>query len=107
MMMKNMTLGEIIAERHFESIDESGVEREVVVRIGKPVPDDNEGGDWYCPFQITGFGDDKISAAFGVESMQALLLSLQKVAAELNYYQKVQKCKLTWLDQPDLGLPKT
>jgi hypothetical protein len=105
--MTNLTLGEIIAERHFEARDETGVEYDLVLHIGKPIPDANEGGDWCCPYQITGFNDNKVSAAFGVDSIQALLLSLQKAALELNHYQKVKNSNLTWLDQDDLGLPKS
>ncbi|HEX8183744.1 MAG TPA: hypothetical protein VF747_03310, partial [Blastocatellia bacterium] len=92
--------------RSFEAREATGTEREVTLRMGKPIPDPKEGGDWCCPYQIIGLGDDKVSAAFGVDPLQALLLALQKAGAELSYYQRVQNIKLTWLDDEDLGLPK-
>lgn len=104
--MSNISLGEVIAERYFEAEDEAGVRREVILRIGKPMPDQEEGGDWCCPYQIVGFGDDQVNAAYGVDPVQALLFSLQKAGLDLNYYQKAQKSKLTWLDDENLGLPE-
>ena len=103
--MSNINIGEVIAERYFQLQDEAGVRSEVVLRIGKPLPDPKAGGDWCCPYQIVGFGDDKVTAVFGVDPMQALLFGLQKAWFELHYYQKIHKRKLTWLGEDDLGLP--
>ena len=102
--MSGASIVEVIAERHFEAEDEAGLRREVVLRIGKPVHDPKEGGDWSCPYQIVGLWDDRVSAAYGVDPVQALLLSLQKAGLELNYYRTAQKGKLTWLGEEDLGL---
>lgn len=103
--MGDVSLGEVIAERYFEAQDEDGARREVVLRVGKPVPDPEEGGDWCCPYQIVGFGGDRVSPAYGVDSVQALLFGLQKAALDLKHYQQVQKSRLTWLGQEQLGLP--
>jgi hypothetical protein len=102
--MKELTLGEVIAERQFEATDESGKENEVLVRIGKPVPDSTPGGDWCCPYQVLGIGREPLSAAYGVDSMQALMLCFKKIAADLNYYCKANRVRLTWLDQDELWL---
>src|SRR5262245_61663520 len=40
-----MTLGDVVVERTLEVVDSSGAKRELVVRIGKPVPDPAPGGD--------------------------------------------------------------
>lgn len=103
--MSNIEFGEIIAERLLELQDESGIEHEVIVRIGKPIPDPNPGGDWCCPFQIMGLNDDQTRAVFGVDQVQALLLSFEMIRTQLNYYQTNQKYELTWLGQNNLGFP--
>jgi hypothetical protein len=103
--MSTFQLGDVIAERRLDVQDGTGITREVVVLIGKPMPDIRPGGDWYCPFQIIGLEDDSIQAAFAVDSVQALLLGLQMAGAQLKYYQTVKKYILTWLDQESLGFP--
>lgn len=52
----------------------------VVARIGQPRPED---GHWYCPYQITGVGDEKVRRVWGVDSFQALQLVMQVVRAHL------------------------
>lgn len=104
--VKPISLGEIIAERYFEAKDETGREREIIVRVGKPIPDShpNANGDWCCPFEIVGFADHQMDAAFGVDSMQAIVLCLQKIIIKLNNQQKTEKIKLTWQGSGNLNL---
>jgi hypothetical protein len=47
--MNEINLGEIIAERQLTG-NHDGSAIEVIVRIGKPVP--NEVADWICPYEI-------------------------------------------------------
>ena len=98
-------LGPVIAERHFEARNAAAEEHEVVLHIGAPTPDPRPGGDWYCPYQITGVANDSVSVAFGVDSLQAFLLALQKARAELAFSQRVHGLRLTWLDQDNWGFP--
>lgn len=98
--MKNVPLGEIIAERYLEAKDEAGEEREIIVRVGKPIPapfsDPQENDPWCCPCEIVGFADPYLDAALGEDSVQALVLGLQRIVIELNKQQKAEKLKLTW-----------
>lgn len=96
--MKNVPLGEVIAERCLEAKNEVGEEREITVRIGKPIPDPSPDatGAWCCPCEITGFADNYLSAAIGEDSVQALVLGLQQIVIELSRKQKAEKLKLTW-----------
>lgn len=89
-------LGQVIAERELQR--KAGGEP-VIVRIGLPVEDSE--CDWYCPVRITGAGDDTTYKAFGVDSVQALMLGLQMVGARLGSYQREHG--LTWLEMDDLG----
>jgi hypothetical protein len=45
-------LGTIVAERQFSG-QEDGKPCQVVVRIGKPFPNENKAECWYCPYSIT------------------------------------------------------
>jgi hypothetical protein len=103
-------LGEIIAERYLEAKDEAGEEREIIVRIGKPIPDptpdalEAKSDNWCCPFEIVGFAENLMDAAFGEDSMQALVLCLQRIIFKLNNQQKAEKIKLTWHGWENLNL---
>jgi len=103
--MSDSALGTIMAERHFEARNEAGEEHEVVLRIGIPVHDPRPDGDWYCPYQITGVPNNRVSVASGIDSLQAFLLVLEKARAELAFSQRVDGLRLTWLEQDNWGLP--
>jgi hypothetical protein len=57
-------------------------------------------GDWVCPHQITGIGDESVQATYGVDSLQALLLSVYAVRIKL----AESGSTLDWLGMPELGL---
>ncbi|WP_425460680.1 DUF6968 family protein [Leptospira gomenensis] len=62
--------------------------------------------DWYCPFQISGIGSDKIKVTHGIDSIQALLLAIQIIGTILVvHFQNSNPGKLTWLNQEQLGFP--
>jgi hypothetical protein len=96
-----MDLGEIVAERQIEGVAPDGSPFEVVIRFGAPRPDPLSGnGDWECPHQIVGLDDDTVQAAYGVDSVQALLLSIYAVRIKL----AESGSTLDWLGMPELGL---
>ncbi|MEV6239226.1 hypothetical protein [Lentzea sp. NPDC051838] len=96
-----MDLGEIIAERRIEGVAPDGSHFEVVIRFGAPRPDPlSHNGDWECPHQIDGLGDGAVGAAYGVDSLQALLLSVHAVRIKL----AESGSTLDWLGMPELGL---
>lgn len=97
-------LSDIIVQRQLDAIHPDGSRTEVLLAIGRPFPDPLPGGDWCSTFQITGLGDPAVRAAFGVDTMQALLLALHKVRLELDERAAVEAAELRWLGQPDLGL---
>ncbi|MEV4165477.1 DUF6968 family protein [Nonomuraea dietziae] len=72
-------IGEVMAERQVEAVAADGARTRVTVRFGRPCPDAlSEHGDWCCPHQILGLGEEGVGAAFGVDLLQALLLSVYK-----------------------------
>ena len=97
-----ISLGEVIAERRLDWAGDAESEG-VVVRIGKPVRDPDPEGDWLCPIQVAGLGDDTVHAAFGVDAVQALILAMQMIHIDLQAGQRRAGRTLQWLEQGDLG----
>ncbi|TDQ54476.1 DUF6968 family protein [Actinorugispora endophytica] len=97
-------IGEVVAERRIDAVAEDGGRAPVVVRIGKPVPDTLPGGDWCCPHQILGLGDEAVEASFGVDSLQAFLLCVYSLRLKLGERAEAASVRLDWLGQAGLGL---
>jgi hypothetical protein len=60
--------------------------------------------DWSCSFRIVGFEPDIEKKAFGVDSLQALLLAVRMLHSTLQYEEKTRKGKFGWLKQRGVGL---
>ncbi|MBF8191835.1 hypothetical protein ITP53_40380 [Nonomuraea sp. K274] len=103
--MTTYELGEVVAERKLEAVAADGSRTPVTVRFGKPYPDPlSTHGDWCCPHQILGLGEEGAGGSFGVDSLQALLLSVFKVRLKLGERARAGSVRLDWLGQDDLGL---
>lgn len=94
----------IIATRE---LDLANSEAKVMVHIGKPekYPDSS---DYYCPFRIAGLGKERANRAGGVDAVQALLLALKMVGAELYTSKEAKDGHLKWVGSSgdgDLGFP--
>jgi hypothetical protein len=103
--MTTHELGEVVAERQVECVAADGTRSSVTIRVGTPRPDPlSTSGDWCCPHQITGLGDEAVGASFGVDSLQSLLLSVYGVRVKLAARATEAEVALDWLGMPDLGL---
>jgi Domain of unknown function (DUF6968) len=100
--MNRIPLGEVIAERVLQAT-KNRKSFVATVRLGRPVKS-MDAPDHRCPYQITGIGDDVVRSASGEDSMQALVLAIQMVGAELHL--RYKGFRFTWLGNSDLGLPK-
>src|SRR5260221_3164938 len=79
----------------------------VTVNIGKPKKF-RGGHDYYCPYRITGIGQEKIKYAGGVDPVQALHLALMKIGTELYTSKEAKAGRLRWdggSTKGDLGFP--
>ena len=97
-----MELGTVVAERDFELVDEAGVRRPVLLRLGLPRPADV---DWVCPFEIADGQTSIAHVAYGVDGVQALLLALARADADLRFHARSAGARLEWLGRDELGLP--
>src|SRR5437773_7356642 len=73
-------IGEIIASRKLQLLDENDTKRIVSVFVGKPQQAPNS-HEYYCPFQVIGVGSQNTQAAQGQDSIQALQAALILIAA--------------------------
>lgn len=89
------SVGDVIAARELTLAHDPNNCAAVFVLLGKPqqLPDHE---DYYCPYQIKGAGDEKVSYACGVDSFQALQLALGTIAVELEVLNKDLGGKLEW-----------
>src|SRR5262249_31439389 len=98
-------IGEIILTRELH-IEADDVRRPVLIEIAKP-----EIGDrcFECRYRITGLkAEPWLSAGFGVDSVQALLLTLEKIGIELYTSDAHKNGQLVWLEPgAGFGFPVT
>ena len=103
-MKRTFELGEVIAERRLSFEADAGWTREVVVRLGRPVPDPSEqNGPWLCPYQVDGMGSGHVRAIFGVDSVQALVLAVHTIPAELTPIMREVGGRFLFHEQPETG----
>lgn len=85
----------------YEAAD--GNKREISLELGTPSRVSLETRDtWCCPFQIDGFGERIIRAIYGIDAMQALVLALHILPAELRALARDDGGR--FLNEADLGL---
>jgi hypothetical protein len=104
MSVGGFELGEVVAQRELEAISDDGSSKLVHISIGRPAEDPNPGGDWYCSYSIVGLGDDQLSHAYGADSLQALMLCLQKLKVDVQFSARRERVRLTWAGGEDIGL---
>jgi hypothetical protein len=101
-IMRNVQLGEIIAERKFKSLDKFSQSQDIVLRVGKPQQLNVR--RWVCPFQFTGIGTAEIIVGpSGVDSLHALVKVLGMAQVLLIRFAKDEQKTITWLGKEELG----
>jgi hypothetical protein len=92
-------LGSVIAERRLRVTGRPDLD--VRVRLGMPQPLPGASyGDYCCPYQIVGVGNEKVRYAAGVDAVQALELALHILPTELDALRQ-EYPGLGWVDAPD------
>ncbi len=99
-MKRNMPIGDIVAQRELEFVDNAGKES-VQVYLGKPVQDGD--GPWFCPYLIKARSFKRQFRIPGEDSMQALILALKTIPIELEVIAKKHNGHFTLFDDPNLG----
>jgi len=94
-------MGEVIAVRELEMIQDDGLEKKVNVKLEKPIQTAN--CEFRCYFHIEGMQGSWPKYAAGADAMQALLLALPMIGASLLSSNESKTGRLTWLGMNDLG----
>jgi hypothetical protein len=94
-----------VLDMPFERIYRTNADKIVTVRVGIPIRIENTANDWACAYQIDGLGDGRIRKAFGVDSIQAMILALTYVSTSLYTSEEYKHGNLAWDGGRDLGLP--
>jgi hypothetical protein len=74
----------------------------IICRFSQPVSD---GQDFRCGYSLEGAGVSISSGAWGVDSVQALLLAMQKAHLDLLSSNTGERDRISWHGSDDLGLP--
>ena len=93
--MKLENVGEIVASQKFTLVREGKELVDLLVLMGRPemFPDHR---DFYCPYQIKGFGREKVMAIGGIDAFQAMQLALSTIRVELEVIEKDSGGQLLW-----------
>lgn len=89
---------DIIAERQLV-LRKGELHIEVTVKIGRPELD-SSGENWKCPYEVCFGGSCKSMAMHGVDSMQALQLTMATLDVELEFGAKKHDGVLYIYDEP-------
>jgi len=101
-MSRTFKLGDVIAESYLTYAPSQGAPQAVTVRIGRPVPDVSAPHEtWLCPYQVEGIGDGRTLAMFGVDAMQALILTIHTIPAELGWFIRHSGGQFLKFGEPD------
>lgn len=100
-MWKPSGLGDLIAERRLLLRHRGKHAKLVRVRFGRPVrsPRWERGDPWWCPVQILGLGETKMTPIAGEDSVQALVLAFRFVEAALKARGGKAGGQIQWLGE--------
>lgn len=105
MMPKIKEVRDIIATRELTYISESGQREKALIEIGKPYKFTDE-GDYVCPYRVGSESYEHIFGSVGIDSFQALELSMRTMEAELVYWVRKKGGSFEFLDEPGTGLER-
>jgi len=99
-----VSMTEVIAVRRFWWDGEP--DRHLLVSIGRPAQTADSKGEFYCPIQTTGFGNDTfVQPIFGVDAIQAIELAIRYVAWRMFDISAKNGGRLRWEFGDDGRLP--
>jgi hypothetical protein len=93
----------VILNRMLKIIDAEGRQSDVPVKIYLPV---DAGDHWQCEYEIGWPDSTRRSKGYGIDSIQSLLITLQKVGIEIYTSTAHESGTLMWLERSDgYGFP--
>lgn len=96
-------LGKVIASRQMEFRYEDGRVEAFSLKIGMPF-EYGGGYEWCCPYEYGTDSNRKLFGMFGIDSLQALELTMKTLKVEIEYWERTQQGKFFFLDEEGAGL---
>lgn len=97
-MPQTQDIGKIIAKRNLVFVRDDGSSENVSVNIGTPYTINSE-GDCCCPYQIISDSRNKLFGMVGIDTLQALALTMKTLDCELSHWEKTFKGKFYFLGE--------
>ena len=104
MMPKIKEVKEVIATRELVYISSNGKREVAKVEIGKPYKIEEEA--YVCPYRVGSESYEHIFGSVGIDSFQALELSMKTIESELIYWLRKNGGSFEFLGEPGTGLEK-
>jgi len=105
-MTRDIPLGDVIATRELAFTHNEGGTDKVMVSIGRPICVDHAQQEWWCPYLIKSKSFEIKFRAVGGDSMQALILGVQIISAQLHALARDYKGSFSYLGSRDLHFPE-
>jgi len=105
--MRDIPFVECIAERALVLQRSDGATADITLQIGRPVPVPEYNIPSACAFRLVGLKKEEKLHAVGVDSVQALQLAVQGIAAWLDITGKIHGGRLVAFGSEDHGFPRT
>lgn len=105
-MKREMPLGEVIATRELRFHSKDGGSVDLLVEIGRPVPDPEHQDTFVCPYRISGLGPQEVGFREGVDSFQALSSALASIPVEVEYFSGRVSGQVSWIGGQGHGFPE-
>jgi hypothetical protein len=97
-----MEIGQVIAARVMVFVRDTGEREAASLRVGLPIKTADE--SWYCPYELRTESKVKVFAMHGVDSVQALELTMKTLGVEVDYWERRQRGKFYFLDEEGAGI---
>jgi hypothetical protein len=94
--MTKYELGELVAERKLDLVVDNATNIQCSIKVGKPVQIDED--TWVCPYQIVVGERIRTLGMHGIDSMQALVLTIQTLDVEIAHVAKMCNAYVQYLD---------
>lgn len=96
-------IGAVIASREMEFRYEDGSTEKFWLRVGVPYVYGDD-FDWCCPYELGTESNRKLFGMFGIDSLQALELTMKTLKVEIEYWERTRKGKFYFLDEEGAGI---
>ena len=89
---------DVIAMREMEFHANDGTIEKAILKVGRPF-EDSEGLGWCCLYELSTKGRKKVFGMFGIDSLQALDLTMKTLHVEIEHWERTYKGKFHFLGE--------